>query len=269
MENKRVELLVERSTKHGQAGRETRSRTYLIWQSMIGRCHRPSDSSYKYYGAKGVTVCDRWRKFEDFFSDMGTAPDGMHIHRANGATVYSKETCQWMNEGEHIGLHNKEQGWGARMTRAQLIDALTGAKQELAYERELNKALPKAVDELREQLAAERERYSDMKTCAEVNGQLTDQLREQLAAEQAKFVAQREDWIKEIQQLQDQLAAARENTKTWAIEAHDSAKENQQLREQLAAEREKLVDALKANMNCDKGCYKLGEAALAQAKEGK
>ena len=136
MENKRVELLVERSTKHGQAGRTTRSRTYLIWQSMIGRCHRPSDSSYRWYGAKGVSVCDRWRKFEDFFSDMGTAPDGMHIHRTSGSPVYSKETCVWLNESEHIGLHNTEQGWGARMTRAQLIDALTGAKSQLAAERE-------------------------------------------------------------------------------------------------------------------------------------
>ncbi len=134
--NKRVELLIKRNTTHGQAGRTTRSRTYLIWQSMVGRCHRLSDSNYKYYGAKGVTICDRWRKFEEFFSDMGTAPDGQHIHRINDAPVYSKETCQWMSEHEHIGLHNQEKGWGARMTRAELIDALAGAKAALAAERE-------------------------------------------------------------------------------------------------------------------------------------
>ncbi len=160
--NKRVELLVQRSTKHGQAGRSTKSRTYMIWSSMIGRCYRPSDGSYKWYGAKGVTVCDRWRKFEDFFADMGTAPDGMHIHRTNGSTVYSKETCQWLSEHEHIGLHNQEKGWGARMTRTQLIDALAGTKQQLDAERERYdrdmKGAEAHVEYANKQLAAEREK---------------------------------------------------------------------------------------------------------------
>ncbi len=179
------------ATKHGQAGR-TKSRTYLVWQSMVGRCHRPTDSSYKYYGAKGVTVCDRWRKFEDFFADMGTAPDGMHIHRTNGSTVYSKETCQWLNESEHIGLHNTEQGWGARMNRTQLIDALAGAKQQLAAEREREEFDWGHVK--REYLRLQKE---------------NKQLIEQLAAERDEWIVANRDLAIEVLKLREQLAAER------------------------------------------------------------
>lgn len=162
MANKRVEALIERSTKHGQAGRETRSRTYLIWQSMVGRCYRPSDGSYKYYGAKGITVCDRWRKFENFFEDMGTAPDGTHIHRLNDATIYSKETCRWLSEKEHIGLHNQQHGWGARLNKSELIDRVVGLQKELAAAKLNTIAEDRALThdtilDLQDKLADERE----------------------------------------------------------------------------------------------------------------
>jgi hypothetical protein len=105
----RIQSLAERSTIHGQAANgKNRSRTYLVWQSMVGRCHRPKDSSYRYYGAKGVTVCDRWRKFENFLRDMGDSPSFAHIHRIKNAKIYSKETCEWMSGSEHIALHNRE-----------------------------------------------------------------------------------------------------------------------------------------------------------------
>jgi hypothetical protein len=104
----RIEALEKRSTIHGQASRGAqRTRTYLIWQSMVGRCCRPSDTSYKLYGAKGITVCDRWREFGNFLEDMGAAPPKMHIHRVSNATIYSKETCTWMDGKEHIAMHNK------------------------------------------------------------------------------------------------------------------------------------------------------------------
>jgi hypothetical protein len=117
---KRIELLIKRNTKHGQAG----TRTYVIWKSMIGRCERPTDSSYKHYGAKGVTVSERWHDFQNFFEDMGEAPEGAHLHRRNDAMIYSSATCQWLNKKEHIGLHNTERGWGARKTKKELLELL-------------------------------------------------------------------------------------------------------------------------------------------------
>ena len=76
---------------HGHWG----TRTYRIWASMKGRCLTPSAGGYSRYGAKGVTVCERWLTFENFLADMGEAPEGMSINRIGGATLYSPETCEW------------------------------------------------------------------------------------------------------------------------------------------------------------------------------
>lgn len=50
------------------------SHEYKIWQNMIYRCYMPTDKSYQFYGAKGVTVCDRWLLFENFVNDIKLIP---------------------------------------------------------------------------------------------------------------------------------------------------------------------------------------------------
>lgn len=47
---------------------------YEIWRDMLYRCYCKNDKSYKYYGAKGVTVCDRWHRFDIFFQDIPYIP---------------------------------------------------------------------------------------------------------------------------------------------------------------------------------------------------
>lgn len=210
---------------------------------MVGRCHRPTDSSYKYYGAKGVTVCDRWRKFEDFFSDMGTAPDGMHLHRTNGSSVYSKETCQWLNESEHIGLHNMEQGWGARMNRTQLIDALAGTKADLMrLERDWHKVINEV---LKCNPIPARDRTDDQ---LEPPWEVIARIRQQLAAERS--IKSAVDEITKNTELQNQLAAERELAdigRKWKTDSSleswfpFTAEEIQQLREQLAAKDKEIA----------------------------
>jgi len=66
--------------KHGESSRRTRDghrhRTpeYNCWHGMIGRCTRPSDTSWKKYGARGIKICERWRNsFVDFLADMGAS----------------------------------------------------------------------------------------------------------------------------------------------------------------------------------------------------
>lgn len=68
------------------------TRTYGIWKGMLERC---KDLSNIYYGAKGITVCDRWKEFENFFADMGEAPEGLTIERKDGDKEYNKENCVW------------------------------------------------------------------------------------------------------------------------------------------------------------------------------
>lgn len=96
--------LRKKPRKHGYAVREfgknggTPKRLYRIWCAMIQRCHNPKNGAFKYYGGKGITVCDEWRSFENFHSDMATSyRDDLTIHRLNNAIGYCKSNCSWVD----------------------------------------------------------------------------------------------------------------------------------------------------------------------------
>jgi hypothetical protein len=87
--------------KHGHTAGKKRSRTYSSFMNMITRCHNQRDPSYKNYGAKGITLCKRWRhSFLNFLKDMGERPLGKTIHRINGKRGYSKRNCRWATPAE-------------------------------------------------------------------------------------------------------------------------------------------------------------------------
>ena len=80
------EKRIERNTKHGLASRDTkRPEIYWTWVIMKQRCSNKNNISYKYYGGKGVSVCDRWmNSFINFQADMGDRPSKLHtIDRIN------------------------------------------------------------------------------------------------------------------------------------------------------------------------------------------
>ena len=62
---------------------------------MKGRCFNPNNSSFHNYGARGITVCDRWLTFEHFYEDMGDPPDGYSIEREDGNGNYEPGNCVW------------------------------------------------------------------------------------------------------------------------------------------------------------------------------
>lgn len=65
---------------------------------MIARCHNPAHAAYRYYGARGVKVCDRWREsFEAFAADMGARPVGLELDRIDPAGDYKPGNVRWMN----------------------------------------------------------------------------------------------------------------------------------------------------------------------------
>ena len=84
---------LETATTHGQEG----TRAYSAWAAMKSRCLNPKTKPYKDYGGRGIKVCDSWLRFENFYADMGDAPDGMSLDRKDNESGYSLENCRWVS----------------------------------------------------------------------------------------------------------------------------------------------------------------------------
>lgn len=85
------ETTAARNRTHGLTG----TKTYVAWVNMIRRCEKATTRGFERYGGAGVSVCERWHKFENFLADMGEAPQGMTIDRLDNAAGYSKDNCHW------------------------------------------------------------------------------------------------------------------------------------------------------------------------------
>jgi len=88
---------------HGHARKGLISPTWRSWHCMVLRCKYPSARNYKYYGGRGITVCDRWREsFINFLSDMGERPQGKSIDRINTDGNYEPTNCRWATAKEQV-----------------------------------------------------------------------------------------------------------------------------------------------------------------------
>lgn len=85
---------------HGIFAKGEGAYTYRSWRAMRVRCYDSSHENFKYYGGRGICVCDRWHVFVNFYEDMGARPKDTTLDRINPDGNYEPSNCRWATSKE-------------------------------------------------------------------------------------------------------------------------------------------------------------------------
>jgi len=75
--------------------------TYRVWQAMTTRCGNENSKCFHRYGGRGITVCDEWKKFQNFFRDMGVRPAAHVLDRIDNNKGYEPGNCRWVTQKQN------------------------------------------------------------------------------------------------------------------------------------------------------------------------
>ncbi len=92
-----------KNVKHG----DHKKILYQIWENMNQRCLNPRARAYKWYGARGIHICDSWRSYLEFksWSICYGYHDGLQLHRIDNDDGYHPGNCEWLSVSEHRRIH--------------------------------------------------------------------------------------------------------------------------------------------------------------------
>ena len=136
----------DNSLRHGHARHGHESPTWVSWQAMLARCrylHR--DKDHKHVG-RGISVCDRWKTFENFLSDMGPRPVGKTLDRyPDNNGDYEPNNCRWATPAEQA--RNRRNARLSFETATEVaVEMLSGRKaKEVAAEYGCSESLPREI----------------------------------------------------------------------------------------------------------------------------
>jgi hypothetical protein len=100
---------------------------YRTWQAMLYRTGDPRCNGYERYGGRGITVCERWKTFENFYADMGPRSRGTTLERNEVDGNYEPSNCRWATRQEQ----------GANMSTTVLLTANGRTQPMEAWAREI------------------------------------------------------------------------------------------------------------------------------------
>lgn len=110
----RREVAAENSSTHGHTRNYRPSPTYRSWTSMLYRCEDPNYRQHEYYADRGIKVCDRWHRFENFLEDMGERPAGTSLDRVDNDGNYEPGNCRWATPKEQSMNRRPSSEWKKR-----------------------------------------------------------------------------------------------------------------------------------------------------------
>lgn len=96
-------LLRRRAFKHGDTAGGVTTCEFRSWASMMTRCMNPNYCKWDRYGGRGITVCERWRKYENFLADMGRRPAKYYsLDRIDNDGNYEPSNCRWATPYQQV-----------------------------------------------------------------------------------------------------------------------------------------------------------------------
>jgi hypothetical protein len=123
--------------KHGHCRNHRQTRVYEVWHSMMKRCYNANHPAFAHYGGRGVKVCERWHKFENFLADMGEPPPGLTLDRRDNDRGYSLDNCRWATRSEQARNRRPQKKLRIKLGDPRIIAGLRQLNENMARARGL------------------------------------------------------------------------------------------------------------------------------------